>query len=84
MSSLAPCGECEGTGKKGKKMCEWCEGTGQIEIPDGFRPRKKRTKADLKRIKVDQRTPIDSPSLNKPDATLIKPPPARGSRKREE
>ena len=80
MSSLAPCGECGGTGKKGKKMCEWCEGTGQIEIPDGFRKRKTRTKADLKRIEKDQQTPhsTDHPA----DATVIKAPPARGSFKK--
>jgi RecJ-like exonuclease len=77
MSSLAPCGECNGTGKKGKKHCEWCEGTGLVEIPDGFRPRRTRTKADLKRIEKDQRTPLKA-SVSA-DATVIKAPPARMS-----
>lgn len=76
MSALVPCGECGGKGTKGKKMCEWCEGTGQIEVPDGFRKRKSRTKADLKRIEADQQIPHDT--KNHPaDATVIKAPPAR-------
>ena len=54
MSALAKCGECGGTGKVKKKSCEWCEGTGQVEIPDGFRKAKTRTKADRKRISGDQ------------------------------
>ena len=81
MSSLAPCGECNGTGKTGKKDCEWCAGTGQVEIPDGFRKRKKRTKADLKRIEADQKIPHSTGFA--PDATVITAPPARMTIKRE-
>jgi RecJ-like exonuclease len=80
MSSLAVCGECKGTGMRGKKSCEWCEGTGQVEIPDGFRPRRTRSKADLKRIEADQKVPHSSEHA--PDATVIKAPPARGTIKK--
>lgn len=76
MSVLAPCGECDGKGKIKGRSCEWCEGTGQVEIPDGFRKRKSRTKADLRRIEADQQVPHDT--KNHPaDATVIKCPPAR-------
>jgi len=80
MSSLSSCGECNGTGKVKGKSCEWCEGTGLVEIPDGFRKRRTRTKADLKRIEKDQQVPHDARSS--PDATVVKAPPARLSIKK--
>lgn len=80
MSTLVQCGECGGSGKKGKTACEWCEGTGQVEIADGFRKRKTRTKADLKRIEKDQAVPIETQHPR--DATVIKAPPARASFKK--
>ena len=82
MSSLAKCGECNGTGKKNRKSCEWCEGTGQVELEDGFRKRKTRTKADLKRIEKDQQVPHST--QHPADATVIKAPPARGTVKMED
>ena len=77
MSALAKCGECGGTGKVKKKSCEWCEGTGQVEVPDGFRKSKTRTKADRKRIAGDQEAAHEASVTA--DATVVSCPPARAT-----